>query len=124
MILVDTSVWVDHLCRGDTALAIALNANTVAVHSLVIGELACGQLKARQQVLSLLASLPRLPPATDEEALYFLENYRLYGRGLGYIDVHLLAAASLHADARLWTRDRRLKAVAVELDVNHRGSSH
>jgi len=124
LILVDTSVWVDHLRRGDIALAIALNANTVAVHPFVIGELACGQLKARQQVLSLLASLPRVPPATDDEALYFLEHHRLYGRGLGYIDVHLLAAASLHAEARLWTRDRRLKTVAVELGVNHQESSH
>jgi len=119
VILVDTSVWVDHLRRGDTALAIALNANTVAVHPFVIGELACGQLKARQQVLSLLASLPRVPSATDDEALYFLEHHRLYGRGLGYIDVHLLAAALLHTDARLWTRYKHLQAVAVELDVDH-----
>lgn len=120
MILVDTSVRGDHLRRRDTALAVALNANTVAVHPFVTGELACGELKARRQVLSLLASLPRTPPATDDEALYFLEHHRLYGHGLGYIDVHLLAAAALHADARLWTRDRRLKAVAVELDVNYR----
>ena len=124
MILVDTSVWVDHLRRGDTALALALNAGTVAVHPFVVGELACGQLKARQQILSLLASLPRMQPATDDETLYFLEHHRLHGRGLGYIDVHLLAAALLHTDTRLWTRDRRLKAVAVELGVDRQGSSH
>lgn len=123
MILVDTSIWVDHLRRGVAALASALNANAIAVHPFVIGELACGQLKARQQVLRLLASLPRVPPATDDEALYFIEHHRLYGSGLGYIDVHLLAATSLHADARLWTRDRRLQAAAVELAINHRESS-
>ncbi len=117
MILVDTSVWVDHLRRGDAALVAALDANIVAVHAFVIGELACGQLKSRQQVLSLLSSLTRLAPAADDEALYFLDRHRLFGRGLGFIDVHLLAATALNEGARLWTRDKRLKTVAVELDV-------
>jgi predicted nucleic acid-binding protein len=117
MILVDTSVWVDHLRRGDPALVAALDGNTVAVHAFVVGELACGQLKSRHEVLSLLNSLTRLVAATDDEALYFLERHRLFGRGLGYIDVHLLAAAALNDDARLWTRDKRLKTVAVELDL-------
>lgn len=116
MILVDTSVWVDHLRRGDAALVAALDANTVVVHAFVVGELACGQLKSRLQILSLLSSLTRLAAATDDEALHFLERHRIFGRGLGYIDVHLLAAAALN-DARLWTRDKRLKAVAVELDL-------
>ena len=117
MILVDTSVWVDHLRRGDPALVAALDVNTVAVHALVVGELACGQLKSRHEVLSLLNSLPRLAPATDDEALYFLERHRLFGRGLGYIDVHLLAAAALNDDTRLWTRDKQLKTVAAELGL-------
>jgi hypothetical protein len=69
--------------------------------------------------LSLVRSLPKVPPATEDEALQLLERRRLYGRGLGYIDVHLLAAASLHPDARLWTRDKRLKATANELHLSH-----
>ena len=86
MILVDTSVWVDHLRRGDAALVAALDANIVGVHAFVVGELACGQLKSRDQVLGLLNSLTRLSAATDDEALYFLERHRLFGRGLGYIE--------------------------------------
>lgn len=119
MILVDTSIWVDHLRHGNAALAVALTANRVATHHFVIGELACGQMKARHQILALLGSLPKVASATEDEALYFLERHQLYGRGLGYIDVHLLAAASLDPEARLWTRDKRLKAVAIGLDVSH-----
>jgi predicted nucleic acid-binding protein len=119
MILVDTSVWVDHLRRGNTALVAALDANIVVVHAFVVGELACGQLKARDQVLNLLHSLTRLGAATEGEALYFLERHRLFGRGLGYIDVHLLAAAALNHDAWLWTRDKRLRTVAAELGLAH-----
>ena len=119
MILVDTSVWVDYLRKGDRALAAALTASRVATHPFIIGELACGQLKARDRILSLLRSLPKVPLATEEEAFQFLERRRLYGRGLGYIDVHLLAAASLHPDARLWTRDKRLQAAANELQLCH-----
>ena len=119
MILVDTSIWVDHLRKSDAALAAALTANTVATHPFVIGELACGQMKARDQILTLLRSLPKVPTATDDEVLQFLERRRLYSRGLGYIDVHLLAAASLPRSGRLWTRDKRLKAAAKELHLSH-----
>ena len=119
MILVDTSVWVDHLRRGDTALEAGLHANVVAIHPFVIGELACGLLKSRGTILGLLRSLARLAAATDEEVLDFLERHRLMGRGLGYIDVHLLAATALQGDARLWTRDKRLKRVAVEMALAH-----
>ena len=121
MILVDTSVWVDHLRRGDAALVAALEADTVVAHAFVVGELACGQLKSRHQVLSLLRSLTQLAAATDDEALYFLERHRLFGHGLGYIDVHLLAAAALNRDALLWTRDKPLKTVAAELGLAHVG---
>ncbi len=119
MILVDTSVWVDHLRRGDAALAAALDASVVAIHPFVIGELACGLLKSRGPLLGLLKSLSRLAAATDEEVLEFIERHRLMGRGLGYIDVHLLAATVLQADVRLWTRDKRLKLVAVEMALAH-----
>src|SRR5258708_27009734 len=96
MILVDTSVWVDHLRRRDAALGAALDADLVAIHPFVIGELACGSLKPRGQLLGLLRSLARLAAATDDEVLDFLERHRLMGRGLGDIDVHLLAATALH----------------------------
>jgi predicted nucleic acid-binding protein len=119
MILVDTSVWVDHLRRGDAALGAALDANVVAIHPFVIGELACGLLKSRETLLGLLRSLARLAAATDEEVLEFLERHRLMGRGLGYIDVHLLAATALQGDARLWTRDKRLKRVAIDMALAH-----
>jgi len=118
MILVDTSVWVDHLRRGDAALGAALHADLVAIHPFVIGELACGLLKSRGPVLGLLRSLTRLAAATDEEVLDFIEHRRLMGRGLGYIDVHLLAATALHG-AALWTRDKRLRRAAVEMALAH-----
>jgi len=124
MILVDTSVWVDHLRHGDAALAAALDANVVAIHPFVIGELACGLLKSRRPLLGLLGSMTRLAAATDEEVLEFIERHRLMGRGLGYIDVHLLAATVLEAGARLWTRDKRLKRVAVEMALAHLEPGH
>lgn len=87
------------------------------MHAFVLGELACGTLRNRQEVLELLARLPMAPSATDAEALDFIEQRALMGRGIGYIDVHLLAAVCLDGRARLWTRDRRLAAAAVDLDV-------
>ncbi|HEX5385274.1 MAG TPA: PIN domain-containing protein [Gemmatimonadales bacterium] len=119
MILVDTSIWVDHLRRGESALAAALNAGEVCVHPLVHGELACGNLKNRREVLDLLARLPRAPTATDAEALEFLERRALMGRGIGIVDVHLLASAALGGTIRLWTRDRRLRVVAGGLGLSH-----
>jgi predicted nucleic acid-binding protein len=94
-----------------------LHANPAAIHDFIIGEIACGHLNARQRVLGLLSSLPRIPPATEEETLDFLEHRRLIGRGLGYIHVHLLVAASLHPGTQLWTRDKRLHAIADELNI-------
>lgn len=117
MILVDTSVWVDHLRRGVSALATALDEGEVVVHPFVLGELACGNLKNRGEVLRLLGTLPTIPTATDPEALRFIEERGLMGRGIGYIDVHLLASALLAGDTRLWTRDKRLAAVAADLAV-------
>lgn len=108
MILVDTSVWIDHFRRGNRELVEALEREDVLTHPLVIGELACGDLKNRAEVLHLLAALPVAPIATDDEALLLIEKRRLMGRGIGYIDVHLLASVALSADARLWTLDKRL----------------
>lgn len=117
MILVDTSVWVQHLRRGVPELAAMLEAGDVLTHTLVLGELACGNLRNRARILADLGALPFTPRATDDEALAFLEHRQLMGRGLGIVDVHLLASAALAGDARLWTLDRRLAAVAEELGL-------
>jgi predicted nucleic acid-binding protein len=115
MILVDTSVWIDHLRRGDPALIAALEAGRVLMHPFVVGELACGNLRNRVELLSLLRDLPPAPVATDAEALGFIDRHGLMGRGIGYLDVHLLASVALATPARFWTRDRRLAMVADAL---------
>ena len=117
MILVDTSVWVEHLRSANVTLADELEAGRVLAHPFVIGELACGNLQNRREVLDLLARLPSVPMATHAEALGFLDRRALMGRGIGFIDVHLLASAALAAPTRLWTRDRRLAAVASEMNL-------
>ena len=117
MILVDTSVWVDHLRDGTPALAAALEQGRVLMHPFVLGELACGNLKKRGEVLRLLGELPAAPMATDPEALDFIERRALMGRGIGYVDVHLLASVALAGTAQLWTRDKRLAAVAADLEL-------
>jgi len=117
MILVDTSVWVDHLRDGTPALAAALEQGRVLTHPFVLGELACGNLKNRGEVLQLLGELPAAPMATDPEALDFIERRALMGRGIGYVDVHLLASVALAGTAQLWTRDKRLTAVAADLEL-------
>jgi predicted nucleic acid-binding protein len=117
VILVDTSVWIDYLRSGDLLLVAALEGGRVMMHPFVLGELACGNLANRSEVLELLGGLPAAPSATDPEALEFIERRTLMGQGIGYIDVHLLASIALSGDARLWTRDRRLAAVATELDL-------
>ena len=117
MILVDTSVWVEHLRVGTPGLVELLEGGVVLMHPFVLGELACGTLSRRAEVLALLSRLPPAPRADDAEVLSFIERRALMGRGLGYVDVHLLAAVCLHDTARLWTRDRRLAAAAAELGV-------
>ncbi len=117
MILVDTSVWIDHLRAGVPKLAAALESGQVLVHPFVIGELACGTLHNRKEVLGLLGRLPHAPVATDAEVLGFIENRALMGRGIGYLDAHLLASTLLGGTVWLWTRDRRLLHVANELKI-------
>lgn len=116
MILVDTSVWVEHLRRGLPRLVTLLQEGEVLIHPWVIGELACGHLRHRQQVLELLQGLPLATVASDAEVLLLIERQRLVGRGIGYVDAHLLASARL-SHCRLWTQDRRLAAVALEQGV-------
>lgn len=119
MILVDTPVWIDHLRRANDQLATLLQDGKVSMHPFVVGELACGNLADRANVLHLLRSLQRTPAATDEEVLFFIERHLLAGRGLGYIDMHLLAACALNR-LDLWTTDRRLNEVATLLGLVHR----
>ena len=113
MILVDTSVWVDHLRSGVPLLANLLQEGEVLIHPWVIGEIACGNLRNRQQVLDLLLGLPTALVASDSEVLLLIERGNLMGRGIGYVDAHLLAAAKL-SRCGLWTQDRRLAVVAQE----------
>ena len=120
MILVDTSVWIDHLRTGVEDLANLLNRGLVFSHPFVIGELACGNLHDRANILGLLGDLPQVPVATDPEVLFFIERHELMGRGIGYIDAHLLAATSLDGTARLWTRDRRLQDMADSMGLAKR----
>ena len=118
MILADTSVWIEHLRYGESRLRAALEAERILMHPFVIGELACGNLRDRDEVLDLLARLPSAPMATEREAHALLDRHALAGRGIGWIDVHLLAATALAAPARLWTLDRRLATVAEKLKLH------
>lgn len=117
MILVDTSIWVDHLRAGLHSLAELLDHAVVLGHPWVIGELALGHLANRQEVLELLGNLPQAEIATKAEVAALIEGHQLYGLGIGYVDVQLLAATALTPDARLWTDDKRLAAAALRLDL-------
>ncbi len=112
MILVDTSVWIDHLRSGDDRLVELLDSSQVLAHPFVIGELACGNLHKRDEVLRLLNDLPQAPVASQEEVLHFIERNKLMGKGIGYIDAHLLASTALADTALIWTRDKRLQKIA------------
>ena len=123
MILVDTSVWVDHLRIGDPQLTTLLQEAQVLAHPWVIGELALGQLSGRSEVLPLLSNLPQANVATEAEVMTLVETQRLFGLGIGYVDAHLLAATLLTTDAGLWTRDKRLAAAAADLRISYRAAS-
>ena len=117
MILVDTSIWIDHLRSGDIRLADLLDRSQVLAHPFVIGELACGNLRNRDEILKLLNHLPQSPVASPTEALNFIERHQLMGLGVGYIDIHLLAATALAENAMLWTGDKRLQKVASTMKL-------
>ena len=117
MILVDTSVWIDHLSRGVRQLAAELEEQNVATHPFIVGELACGNLTRRIEILSSLKALPVVTVATDDEVLHFIERHQLFRLGLGWTDVHLLASTRLGDGVRLWTRDKALLAVAVKMNA-------
>ena len=114
MILVDTSVWVDHLRNGNDTMTELLLKDEVACHPMVIGELACGNLKRRKELLALLHALPTMERVSDDEILFFIEQHSLSGLGLGLVDIHLLASCAISHTA-LWTLDHRLQRAADEL---------
>ncbi len=114
MILVDTSVWIDHFRKGDARLVDLLERGVVVMHAFVVGELACGNLADRASTLELLQQLPTAVVAESDEVLGYIDRHKLHGKGIGYVDVHLLASAVLGGTA-LWTRDKRLCEVAGSL---------
>jgi predicted nucleic acid-binding protein len=118
MVLVDTSVWVSHFRDGNDELANLLNDGRVLCHPLILGELACGNLKDRAVILSFLEMLPMGIEAEHEEVLAFIENNRLMGKGLGYIDVHLITSAIL-TGVPVWTLDKKLAQVADSLRIKY-----
>jgi predicted nucleic acid-binding protein len=118
MVLVDTSVWVSHLRDGNVGLENLLNDGAVLCHPFIVGELVCGNLKNRHEILAYLQSLPMTILAEDGEVLKFIENHQLMGKGLGYIDVHLIAAAVL-TDVPLWTFDKTLDKITKKIGINY-----
>lgn len=117
MILVDTSIWVDHLRRADPLMSSLLDQGDVLMHPFVFGEIAMGDLRPRDKVLHWLSRLPKLLPARDSEVLALVDGASLFATGIGYVDAHLLAAVRLVPDAQLWTRDSKLLAIAERLSV-------
>lgn len=124
MILLDTSVWIDHLRKSDAQVIGILQSGLALAHPFVIGELACGQLKSCSEILGLMSALQQAKMAQESEVLLFIEQHALMGRGIGYIDAHLLTSVALTPGARLWTRDKRLNGLARELDLRFVGAAH
>ena len=123
MVLVDTSVWIDHFRKQSKQLVSLLEEEEVVMHPFVLGELACGNLQNRREIIALLHAIPSVTQANDDEVLFFIERHALMGRGVGLIDLHL--AASCHMDScLLWTRDRRLKSIAEEMDIEFSQHPH
>ncbi|HEY1426739.1 MAG TPA: type II toxin-antitoxin system VapC family toxin [Caulobacteraceae bacterium] len=117
MILADTSVWVDHVRRRNPDLTDLLDAGEILTHSFVIAEVAMGNLPRRPTFLEAMDKLRRAATASDREAISLMERERLYGLGIGFVDLHLLASTRLTPSATLWTRDRRLREIARRLGV-------
>ena len=116
-VLVDTSVWVEFIRFGNAQLSALLIDGHVLMHDMVIGEVACGSAANRNERLSVMKSLPKVIHADHSEVLTLIERHQLFGRGVGYVDNHLLAATVLHGEASLWTRDKRLQAAAAQLGI-------
>lgn len=117
MILPDTAVWIDHVHHRDETLAALLKAGKVVVHAFVVGEIALGPMKRYDEILEALLTLPTAPLATDEDVRFMIKRHAIMGTGIGYVDAHLLASALLLPGASIWTRDKRLNAVAERMGV-------
>ena len=116
MVLVDTSIWISHLRQGNRKLEKLLMDAEVMCHLFIVGELACGNLKNRNEIIPLLQSLPMAPTIEFDEFLFFIDRNHLMGKGVGFVDVHLLASANL-TGIPLWTADKRLKSAAIQLEL-------
>ena len=121
MILVDTSVWIDHLHHSDEDLKELLLSNQVCIHPFILGELSCGHISNRKEVLSLLRTLRSIDLVMDEEVYILIEDRKLFGKGLGFIDMHLLASAMIN-HVPIWTRDNSLLRVAGTLGIGYKFS--
>ena len=119
MVLVDTSVWIRHFREGCKGLSDLLNEADVACHPFIVGELACGYLKNRKEILSLLQALPMLSSIDSEEYFNFIDAHHLFGKGLGFVDIHILASARL-TSAFLWTFDNRLTTIAAQFKMAYK----
>ncbi len=117
MILVDTSVWVEHFRKGLQEVEVLLNEGEVATHPFIIGELACGSLTNRSEILSLLQSLPTSTTIDLDEYLHFMSSHRIIGKGIGFVDIHILASAYIDSNF-LWTLDKRLHAIATKMKLS------
>ena len=118
VIIVDTSVWIDHLRANDRQLATQLEQMNVLVHPFVTGEIALGNLRNRKSLIELLQSMPQAVIASEQEIMLFIEDHRLFGLGIGFIEAHFLASTLLTSGSRLWTRDKRLQNAAHQLGLN------
>ena len=118
MVIVDTSIWINHFRKGDKHLEKLLLDAEVICHEFIIGELACGNLKNRNEIISLLQSLPHSPIVDHQEFLFFIDKYQLMGRGIGFVDVHLLASSQL-AKLPIWTADNKLRGVSKDLELQY-----
>lgn len=123
MILVDTSVWIDHFRKKEATLVELLLSGQVMMHLWIMGELACGNLRDRKNILALLSALPKVHTTTTDEVLFFIEQHSLMGRGIGYVDVHLLAAVRL-SGVWLWTHDKRLLSIAKDMHLAYTETMH
>ena len=119
MILVDTSIWIDFLRGGDSELARLIGSTGVLCHPMVMGELACGNLPQRQFALRRLRNLPQATVANHDQVMEFIEREQLFGRGIGYVDIHLLASTRIGQARKLWTRDKRLQNAAIEMGLSY-----
>ncbi|MDD4735620.1 MAG: PIN domain-containing protein [Kiritimatiellae bacterium] len=116
MVLVDSSVWIDHFRKKNSNLSELLEAEKVLIHPFVLGELACGNLQHRTEIIALLHALPVSIKAEDDEVLFFIERHNLMGRGIGLVDIHLLASCFMQR-CYLWTKDKRLHVIATDMKI-------